>query len=116
MNFSKQSELAHHWIYNRDDSQASNMFSKGDIMYSYGTHFIIAKFVKNKNGDEALLFNTKKYSNSTSGQQNDVRNAIPYDQLVFHVPGAAINHKESIQYYFTKLEEVVCLERMSRRL
>ena len=53
-------------------STGNRMFTDGRIIYSYGEHFPIALKLKNGN----YLFNTDKYSHSTSKHQNYVRREI----------------------------------------
>ena len=50
------------------------MFIDGDIFYSYGYHFPIAKRL----GSGMYLINSEAYSSSTVRHQSYVRNAIPY--------------------------------------
>ena len=57
------SEVSHYWgnkIQSR--GKACNMFFEGDIIYSYGYHFPIAKHIDNN----LILFTSKGYSVSFS--------------------------------------------------
>lgn len=56
------------------NSNKSFYFYEGTI-YSYGTHFPIAKHVTNKHGESAVLFTTRNYSHSTSAHKSLVRRA-----------------------------------------
>ncbi len=80
--------VAHLWAHQSQDSARNggrdNFFFRGDTIYSYGTHFPIAKHVKNKRGEFAVLFTTATYSVTTMGHCNVVRGAIR-GQTVFNV-------------------------------
>lgn len=97
--------LAHHWVHNRDHSECYGyrMYSKGNIMYSYGSHYMIAQFIRNKEG-EAILFNSDSNSLTTNKQKNCVWSAIPSYMLIFEVPGASSNSVDNIKHYFSKIE------------
>lgn len=82
------------------------MYSDGNVMYSYGSHFVIARIVENKKGQEAYLINTQTASNTTSKQQWCVRNAIPGNAIRFNVEGANITHKENIKHYISEMERL----------
>ncbi|RYF78739.1 MAG: hypothetical protein EOO39_00605 [Cytophagaceae bacterium] len=84
--FSSHSELAHAWANGQLASNgndvwplkfyASNMIATSTEIFSYGTHFTIAKRLVNQNGDVLVYVNPASYSNSTSKQQGRVRSAI----------------------------------------
>src|SRR5512146_2854588 len=65
--FSNNREVAHVWA---QQSQASgrghNFYFDGPTIYSYGSHFPIARFVTNERDERAVLFTTRRYSKSTS--------------------------------------------------
>lgn len=82
--------VAHLWA-NQSQTTArnggsNNFYFLGDSIYSYGSHFIIARHVKNKRGKKAVLFNTSSFSSTTRGHQNVVRGAIATGTVIFHVP------------------------------
>jgi hypothetical protein len=52
-------------------AKGSNFFFEGTKIYSYGYHFLIAEIVGDK-----VIFNTEKYSQSTSKHQSIVKMAI----------------------------------------
>lgn len=83
----KNQQLAHIWAQNeKHDVKGNNMFIKNAIIYSYGEHFPMAKWIENKNGDFAALVTSDKCSVSTSKHQSYVNRAIATDTTVFHVP------------------------------
>ena len=60
------------WIKG-DKCKASHSYIDGRTCFSYGSHFPIA----HKAGGITWLFNTTRYSNTTSKHQSEVRRAIP---------------------------------------
>lgn len=81
-------EIAHLWMNKTQDDARNaqgNFYFNGATIYSYGSHFPIARHVKNANGQEAILFTTRTYSNTTSKHLYAVRNAIPSSAKVFYV-------------------------------
>lgn len=83
-------QVAHLWAHQtqasaRNGGRRNNFYFKGDTIYSYGSHFPIARHVKNKRGESAVLFTTKSYSSTTSGHKSLVRGSISHLQNVFEV-------------------------------
>ena len=71
-------DVAHNWAHGTGRKQnGHNMFYKGDAIYSYGSHFCIARFVRTCSGERVVLFNASTYSVSTSKHQTIVARAIP---------------------------------------
>ena len=60
-----------------------NLYFYGDTIYSYGSHFPIARHVETKRG-RAVLFTTRDYSVTTSGHKWTVLRACQH-LTVFHV-------------------------------
>jgi hypothetical protein len=81
--YSDNSEIAHLWAHKAQSSARNprgNFYFNGDTIYSYGSHFPIARIVTvergpNK-GQEAILFTTRGYSSTTSGHIREVRSAV----------------------------------------
>ena len=48
----------------------SRMYSSGDTLYSYGSHFPLARFLGEKAGEAVFIKNGDRYSSSTSGHQS----------------------------------------------
>jgi hypothetical protein len=71
--------VAHVWAA-QSQSEArnaqNNFYFRDSTIYSYGGHFPIARFVKNKRGKSAVLFTTRGYSNTTSKHICTVRQAL----------------------------------------
>jgi hypothetical protein len=84
-------EVPHLWAHHTQDearNRQGNLYFTGDTIYSYGSHFPIARRVTNDAGQRAVLFTTASYSVTTSGHCSAVRYAIPSGVPVFHVPNA----------------------------
>lgn len=69
---------------------ASNIMVRGDIIYSYGPHFELARPLRNKKGEVVcFLLNGDSYSVTTSGHQSSVRYAVGHDDHVI-IPHSAL--------------------------
>jgi hypothetical protein len=85
--FSSNSELAHVWANQlQSEGRTGNMFFEGPVIYSYGTHYEIARFVTAPNGQRVCFVNSNYYSSSTAKHTNHVLNAIPDGIFAFKVP------------------------------
>src|ERR1035437_2083348 len=83
------SEIPHLWAHRTQDdarNRQGNLYFTGDIIYSYGSHFPIARHVTNDAGERAVLFTTATYSVTPSSHCSAVRAAILSRISVFHVP------------------------------
>lgn len=78
-------EIAHLWAHKTQTSARNgqgNFYFDGDTIYSYGSHFPIARHVAAAAGN-AVLFTTRTRSVTTSRHVSDVRRAIPDAVPVF---------------------------------
>jgi hypothetical protein len=81
-------QVPHLWFHKVQDSAKNgngSLYFEGDTIFSYGSHFPIARHVQ-VGKRSAVLFTTKDYSVTTSGHKSAVRSAIPDGTTVFHVP------------------------------
>ena len=81
-------QVPHLWFHKVQDSAKNgngSLYFSGDTVFSYGSHFPIARHVQSGK-QSAVLFTTRDYSVITSGHKSAVRCAIPEGTLVFHVP------------------------------
>ena len=82
--YSSNYELAHGWANSLSRSgrngNGSLSFS-GNVIYSYSTP--IAQFIE---GENAVLFNTKQYSVTTTNHQSIINRAIPYSFDIIEIP------------------------------
>jgi len=78
--------VAHLWAHKSQDfarNPGHNFYFHGDTIYSYGSHFPVARHVENKRG-QAVLFTTHSYSATTAGHKCMVEGACRH-LTVFHV-------------------------------
>jgi hypothetical protein len=78
--------VAHLWAHKSQDfarNPGHNFYFHGDTIYSYGSHFPIARHVETKRG-QAVLFTTRSYSVTTAGHKCMVEGARRH-LTVFHV-------------------------------
>lgn len=71
--------VAHLWAHRTQDearNAGGNFYFRQSTIYSYGSHFPIARFVMGKDHHEVVLFTTRTYSNTTSKHLYMVRSAI----------------------------------------
>jgi hypothetical protein len=79
--------VAHLWANKAQDearSQRGNFYFTGDTIYSYGSHFPVARHVENRRGESAVLITTRDYSVTTAGHKSAVAGAARH-LTVFHV-------------------------------
>jgi hypothetical protein len=57
--------------------KTSSMFFERDTAYSYGYHYIAAKFITADNGEIVCFINKNPYSNTTSRHCQELWNSIP---------------------------------------
>ena len=72
-------ELASVWLSQSQDtgrSPGERMYFSGDTIYSYGSHFPIARLFDSPNGEPVILFTTRSYSNTTSKHVRVVQQAV----------------------------------------
>jgi hypothetical protein len=120
-------EVPHLWYHKTQDSARTsngNLYFEGDTIYSYGSHFPIARHVSSGKQD-AVLFTTRTYSVTTSGHCSAVRSAIPSDAVIFHVPelsyigqdyknSEANEHKTNIADYLKRIETAIVTSARAR--
>ena len=88
--YTSKDEIAHLWAHQlQDDARtpSDNFYFNGKTIYSYGSHFPIAKIVEENHPTlgTVCLFTTKGYSVTTSQQMSAVRQAIPGYWTVINV-------------------------------
>lgn len=80
-------EVPHLWFHKTQDSARNaqrNLYFDGDTIYSYGSHFPIARHISHGR-KSAVLFTTRSYSPTTAGHISAVRSAIPSGVPIFHL-------------------------------
>jgi len=79
-------------------------FENLNTIYSYGSHFPIARFLD----ANTVLFTTKNYSLTTSQHKYAVLMALPDYINVIHVPyvDQELNHEGNLKYYRSEVERL----------
>jgi hypothetical protein len=81
-------EIPHLWAHQAQDearNSSSSFYFSGPTIYSYGSHFPIARHVTNDGGERAILFTTASHSVTTTQHCSLVRRAIPAAVPAFDV-------------------------------
>ena len=100
--------VAHLWAHKSQDfarNPGHNFYFHGDTIYSYGSHFPIARHVENKRG-QAVLLTTRTYSVTTAGHISMVAGACRH-LTVFRV--ADVNSTEPRKQFATYRAEYMGL-------
>jgi hypothetical protein len=80
------SELCHKWANMEQESgrtSTGSLFFNRNTIYSYGDHFAIAKHVTNEQGQRAILFTERDYSNTTAKHKRSVWMSCKNDNIIF---------------------------------
>ena len=108
-------EIPHLWAHQKVPearNRQGNLYFQGDTIYSYGSHFPIARLVKFK-GRECVLFTTREYSQMTSQHKYAVRRAVK-NMTVFFVPSVSARHSEVKMSYKERCDELLAEARKAR--
>lgn len=105
-NVFSNSELAHTYANQSQNSgRSSSMFFEGSTIYSYGYHFPIARIMTNEQGQEALLFTTRGYSNTTGKHISIVSAATrQYKKIFCNNPKGS--HDENFKAWLSSSETI----------
>jgi hypothetical protein len=121
-------EIPHLWAHRTQEearNRQGNLYFTGDTIYSYGSHFPIARHVVSEAGERAVLFTTATYSVTTSSHCSAVRSAIPSGTPIFHVPNVchgrysgseltADDHMGNLADYAERIEKHVVISARAR--
>lgn len=81
--YQSHQELAHVWAQNKQPTTwratSGNMLFVGPRIYSWGTHFCIARILPSG----VVVYGTHKYSSSTGKHQSIVRGAVSHRKVVY---------------------------------
>ena len=80
------SELCHKWANQEQESGRNangSMYFNGSTIYSYGAHFPIAKHIVNEQGQRAVLFTERSYSNTTAKHKSHVWMSCKNDDIIY---------------------------------
>ena len=105
--------IAHMWMHQtqaRARNAGHSYYFEGDTIYSYGSHFPIARHITNAKGQKAILFTTRTYSMTTAHHLSLVRRSIPQDALVFYTPSVFLPdgaHQANVERYKLEIRNAV---------
>jgi hypothetical protein len=80
------SELCHKWANQEQESGRNangSIYFNGSTIYSYGSHFPIAKHIVNEQGQRAVLFTERTYSRTTDKHKSQVWMSCKNDNIIF---------------------------------
>src|ERR1700744_5453986 len=101
-------DIAHEWAYDSEGKgigTAANILYANGIIYSYGSHFVIAKHVRNGKGERAVLFTERTYSQTTAKHISAVEGAVSHLNLIF-VPDPALSHEELFDNWHVQMVNI----------
>ena len=116
-------EIPHLWAHQSQDearNSTGSLYFEGPTIFSYGSHFPIARHVTNARGEGAVLFTTAHHSVTTSGHCSAVAHAIPPNVPVFHVPhlrsgwDGLPDHADNVESYVRRISELLCKAKRAR--
>ena len=123
--FSDTMDVAHLWAHQKQDyarNSGDNFYFRGKSIYSYGSHFEIARIIE----DKVCLFTSATYSNTTAKHIGCVKAAMPYDWKVFkvakfHGPVKKGGWEEesitkNIENYASNIEDLVKKQKTARKV
>jgi hypothetical protein len=108
--FTDVRQIAHLWMHQQQEeakNPSRNFWFSRNTIYSYGYHFPIAMHVTNDNGDRAILFTTRSYSNTTSKHLSVVRSAIPSYENVIYCYTPTDTPQDNINRFIWAIEEAL---------
>ena len=100
--------VCHLWAHQSQNSARTSgrqLYFDGDTIYSYGSHFPIARHIKHR-GKTAVLFTTRDYSSTTTGHKHVVFSACQH-LTVFYVADIHASHKEHLADYRKRLSNLM---------
>lgn len=117
-------ELYHVWAHQKAPhgrARGTNVYFTGRTIYSYGSHFPMARLVlDSKSGNPvAVLHTTYCYSRTTAGHQSSARRATCH-LASFEVPNigteyGVADHKINLEYYGKRIAELAAKAARSRQ-
>ena len=100
------SELCHKWANMEQESGRNangSMYFNGSTIYSYGSHFPIAKHIVNEQGQRAVLFTERSYSVTTEKHKSQVWMSCKNDNIIFcSLPNST--HQDNFNFWLNIAE------------
>lgn len=117
--FSDGSEMAHLWAHQTQSEgrtagsnhgHYSRFYFEGATIYSYGSHFPIARHAKNKRRQAVVMMTYREASRTTMKHVGMVRHSIPDNVPIIYCYnplqlGTLREHEENYKYFLNRIEE-----------
>jgi len=116
------SDVAKVWLRQSQDygqeRSGGSFYFRGDTIYSYGSHFPIAKLTAAPNGESVILFTARTYSNTTARHIQAVQSAIrnTYRREVYCAdPSVVASHDENLQSFKSEMDSIAVKHAKARK-
>ena len=99
--------VAHLWAHQSQDEARTpynNFYFYNKTIYSYGSHFPIAKHATNSKGEKAVLFTTRGYSNTTAKHIATAKRAIPFSDSLIYCYNPENTSNDNILFWNREIE------------
>jgi hypothetical protein len=117
--FNSNTELASTFaMQNQFYGRSNAMFFERDQAFSYGKHYLAAKFIQANNGEKICFINSRPYSVTTAKHCQELWNAIPDGIKTFRLSFGPYLDLDNLQEYIKKEKkeiEAILLKQLSAR-
>lgn len=117
MVFSDISTVAHMWANKQQDSarySGGNFYYEGNTIYSYGSHFPIARHIEHNN-KKAVLLTLMTYSNTTAKHVSVVKQACHHLNVIYCMYPEANRHADNFSAWQSIAETTVSHLKTARK-
>ena len=107
--FTNYTDVARLWANQSQQSAeytGGKMYFNGNTIYSYGSHFQIAKHVTNETGEHGILFTLDTYSNTTRDHCWVVRQAVSSRNIIY-CKSPDSSHEQNVKFFTDNMEELM---------
>jgi hypothetical protein len=101
--------VAHTWANQQQDEARTpnnSFYFYNKTIYSYGSHFPIAKHATNSKGETAILFTTRGYSNTTSKHIAVVKRSTPNKESIIYCNNPANTANDNLIYWNREIDNI----------
>ena len=99
--------VAHTWANQQQDEARTpnnSFYFYNNTIYSYGSHFPIAKHAINNKGETAILFTTRSYSMTTAKHIATAKRAIPFSDSLIYCYNPENTANDNILYWNREID------------
>lgn len=103
--FTRAADVIHLFAQrSQSEARSSNVFFYNDCLYSYGYHYKLAEFIKDKTGEnEAVVINDSGYSSTTAKHISIARAALSHYRRFYATQTEAKQVLSQLQWLYKKL-------------